>query len=193
MSKEELIEETERPRKNPKKLLIIFIVTVIFIAVIFFLIGYFAKSTKPTKCQEDDSQDKEKLYKNIVDQLQAGKIEENLRYIGNYFTQKQSFQKFVLPISCQRTEPRCLSQHFVVLNNFTAHITIQIGFRQAIARRIESTMEFSLSFPKVFLQSLFETHTEGKQEAYVFAFSFLQTALDISVSLLLKNITVIPS
>ena len=54
-------------------------------------------------------------------------------------------------------------------------------------------MEFSLSFPKVFLRSLFKTHTEGKQEAYVFAFSFLQTALDISVSLLLKNITVIPS
>lgn len=88
MSKEELIEESERPRKNPKKLLIISIVTVIFIAVIFFLIGYFAKSTKPTKCHDDDSQDKEKLYKNIVDQLQAGKIEENLRYIGNYFTQK---------------------------------------------------------------------------------------------------------
>ena len=88
MSKEELLEETERPRKNPKKLLIIFIVTIIFIAIIFFLIGYFAKSTKPNKCHEDDSQDKEKLYKSIVDQLQAGKIEENLRYTGNYFMQK---------------------------------------------------------------------------------------------------------
>lgn len=88
MSKEELIEETERPRKNPKKLLIILIVIILFIAVIFFVIGYFAKSTKPPKCHEDDSQNKEKSYKSIVDQLQAGKIEENLRYTGNYFMQK---------------------------------------------------------------------------------------------------------
>ena len=77
--------EEVHTRSSRKRVIVYLSLVIIIIAIIAFVIGYFSRTTSTGKCSNEQGTiaeseaDRNKLYKNIIDTLNAKNLRENLR------------------------------------------------------------------------------------------------------------------